>query len=459
MADNETIADNRYLRGAFAPVAAETTATELVVSGELPPSMSGTYVRNGPNPAVTPQAMSHWFVGDGMLHGVRVEGGRALWYRNRYLRTGKLATEAGFDTPDRAETVNPFNPANTSVVGHAGRRFALCEAGLPYEFGPELESLGPWDYGGAVTAAMIAHPKVDPASGELFTVGYAATAPFLTFFRMDADGAVQATFPIDLPRSVMVHDCALTRRYLAVYDLPVVFDPRLIAGPTFPYRWDPEGSARIGLVPRDATGGEAVTWFEVEPGYVFHTVNAYDRPDGAVVVDAMRYPEIFQDMDGATRFGPLSGCLPSRHRYSMHPGTGVVKEEVLDDRPSEFPRIDERNTCSEYRYAYGVGLEQTGSDGDISFGGVVSHDLTTGSSSTWDPGPGRTACEMTFVPAGGAAAEGDGWLVGFVNDETAARAELVVLAAADLAAGPVATVHVPARVPLGFHGTWFPTPS
>lgn len=456
MADDETIADNRYLRGAFAPVTGETTATELEVSGELPPSMSGTYVRNGPNPATTPQGMSHWFLGDGMLHGVRIEGGRALWYRNRYLRTHKLSTEAGFAPPERPETVNPFNPANTSVTTHAGRRFALCEGGLPYEFGPQLESLGPWDYAGAVTAPMIAHPKIDPRTGELLTVGYAATPPYLTFFRIDAAGAVRAAFPVDLPRSVMVHDCALTDRFLAVYDMPVCFDPQLLTGPTFPYRWDPDGTARIGLIPRDGVDAGGVAWFEVEPGYVFHTVNSYDRPDGSVVIDAMRYPEVFQDMDATTRFGPLSGCVPSRHRYTLDPVGGVVKEDVLDDRPIEFPRVDERCTAGDYRHSYGVGLELAASGAEVGFGGVVHHDLATGASTEWVPGPGRTACETTFVPDGDDATEGEGWLVGFVNDEMAAQAELVVLAAADVAAGPVATVTVPARVPLGFHGTWLP---
>lgn len=456
MADYETIADNRYLRGAFAPVTGETSATELEVHGELPPVLSGTYVRNGPNPATTPRAMSHWFLGDGMLHGVRIEGGRARWYRNRYMRTHKLATEAGFDEAERPETVNPFNPANTSVVAHAGRRFALCEAGLPFEFGPQLESVGPWDYGGAVTAAMVAHPKIDPSSGELLSVGYSAMEPFLTFFRIGADGVVRRSFPIDMPRSVMVHDCAVTERFLAVYDMPVCFDPQLLARPTFPYRWDPDASARIGLVPRDAAGGDEVKWFEVDAGYVFHTVNSYDRPDGTVVIDAMRYPEVFQDMDGATRFGPLSGCLPQRYRYTIEPVTGEVTEDVVDDRPNEFPRVDERFTGSEYRYAFGVGLEGSGPGGDVSFTGVVSHDLDTGAHSIWVPGPGRTPCETTFVPAGDAAAEGDGWLIGFVNDETAAQAELVVLSATDVAAGPVASVRIPARVPLGFHGTWFP---
>ena len=70
---------NPYLAGGFAPVQHEYTLTDLAVTGAIPDHLDGRYLRNGPNPR---QATAHWFTGDGMIHGVRIESGRAKWYRN-----------------------------------------------------------------------------------------------------------------------------------------------------------------------------------------------------------------------------------------------------------------------------------------------------------------------------------------------------------------------------------------
>jgi carotenoid cleavage dioxygenase len=57
-----------HLRGNFAPVQQEVTAFRLDVQGAIPPELRGVYLRNGPNPKTGRSA--HWFLGDGMLHGV-----------------------------------------------------------------------------------------------------------------------------------------------------------------------------------------------------------------------------------------------------------------------------------------------------------------------------------------------------------------------------------------------------
>ena len=71
-----------YLEGNFAPVSREVTALDLPVEGAIPPELRGLYLRNGPNPRGG-EDPGHWFVGDGMVHGVRLGDGRAAWYRNR----------------------------------------------------------------------------------------------------------------------------------------------------------------------------------------------------------------------------------------------------------------------------------------------------------------------------------------------------------------------------------------
>lgn len=122
--------------GVYAPVHDELTAFDLPVTGTLPPELTGWYLRNGPNPR---EDSKHWFTGDGMVHGVRLENGRAAWYRNRWVRTDS------FDDPElklynENGTRNLHaSVANTHVVNHAGRTLALVESSLPYEITTDLE--------------------------------------------------------------------------------------------------------------------------------------------------------------------------------------------------------------------------------------------------------------------------------------------------------------------------------
>ena len=70
--------------GNYAPVFNELTTFDLPVGRAIPRELNGWYLRNGPSPR---HATVHWFRGDGMIHGVRLENGRAAWYRNRWVRT------------------------------------------------------------------------------------------------------------------------------------------------------------------------------------------------------------------------------------------------------------------------------------------------------------------------------------------------------------------------------------
>ena len=75
-----------------------------------------------------------------------------------------------------------------------------------------------------------------------------------------------------------------------------------------------------------------------------------------------------------------------------------------------------------------------------------------------DYGPGRMTLEPVFVPREGATDEDDGWVMSYVYDATTDRSDVVILDAQDFTGDPVATIHLPVRVPFGFHGNWIPTP-
>ncbi|WP_137294817.1 carotenoid oxygenase family protein [Nocardioides dongxiaopingii] len=463
---------SRYLQDEFAPVAEELTALDLTVSGRLPAHLDGRYLRIGPNPAQDPAALAaagyHWFLGEGMVHGVRLEDGHARWYRNRWVR------------PDAGD----FAP-NTNVVQHAGRTMALVEAGAPpYELDDELDTVGRCGFAGDLRAGYTAHPHEDPATGELHAVSYSWTrGNRVDYSVLDAAGSLRHQLEIEVHGSPMMHDCALTEHHLVVYDLPVTFDIDMVAGkaprplrlptrlalnrvvgrnpvsdkvveamtrgrgvPTqLPYSWDDDYPARIGLLPRDATDGSAVRWFDVDPCYVFHTLNAFEVPGtDEVVVDVVRHDRMF-----ATRFdGPDEGPA-SLVRFTLDLASGRASEHRFDEHPQEFPRHDERLTGRRHRFGYSVGFDD-GRLGDT----VLKHDTVAGTTQERRLGAGRLAGEMTFVPSSPDAAEDDGVLMGYVHDLARGLSDLVLLDAGTLE--DVATVHLPGRVPAGFHGSWAP---
>ncbi|NBP85561.1 MAG: carotenoid oxygenase, partial [Mycobacteriaceae bacterium] len=188
---------NIYLQGNFAPVDAEVTSFDLEVIGQIPAELEGRYLRNGPNPVtVENPEQHHWFAGPGMVHGVRLRGGRAEWYRNRHVRSQAVCAALGEDiTADQ-----PVSSPNTNVAAWAGRTLALVEAGgAPVEMGYELDTLGARPFGAVPPGGFTAHPKYDPQTGEWHAMCY-AWAQWLDHIKyvvVDAGGTVSKT--VDIP--------------------------------------------------------------------------------------------------------------------------------------------------------------------------------------------------------------------------------------------------------------------
>jgi carotenoid cleavage dioxygenase len=384
-----------------------------------------------------------------MVHGLRLRDGKAEWYRNRWVRDPGLAAVLGESPPP-----TPYGPevmsfaANTNVIGHAGKTFAIVEAGAPpIELTDELDTVCVSDFDGTLEHPFSAHPKRDPDTGELHVVVYHwAWGNQVRYLVVGTDGRVRRQVDVPVAGGPMVHDCAITETSVLLFDLPCTFDLELaMAGTPLPYRWNPDYVARVGVLPRDG-GADDVRWCEVEPCYVFHPLNAYDTPDGRVVVDVVRYPTMFaRDL-----LGPGDG--PTRlDRWTIDPSAGKVLEETLDDHPQEFPRLDERLVGKPHRYGYGA---YWGSP--VALAHAIKHDLVAGTSEVHDYGPGRSTMEPVFVPRAPDAAEDDGWVLSHVYDAASNTTDVVILHAQDFGGDPVATIHLPVRVPYGFHGNWVP---
>ena len=438
-----------YLSGNYGPVSEEVTAFDLPVVGELPVELSGRYLRNGPNPIepVDP-ATHHWFMGDGMVHGIRLREGAAEWYRNRYVGSTHVSAVRGTADIAGPNWNDSAHGPNTNVGGFAGRTWAMVEAGgCPVELTYELETVGRNDFDGTLPGAFTAHPKVDPDTGEMHAMVYAwgQWLDHVQYVVVAPDGKVSRT--VDIPLGMtMLHDMSLTARYAVVYDQPCTVDLDLAFAGRFPFRWNPDYGNRVGLLPRDG-GADDIVWIDLPIGYAFHPMNAYDAPDGKVVIDICNYPKMFEH----DLLGPFGdGNLGRLERWELDPAARTASITVIDASANEFPRHRGSLTGKPYRYGYCAAPAM-----DLTSGWpTIKHDLHTGERTVFDHGPGRAAGEPVFVGKQGRTEEDAGWLVTYVHDLGAGTAEFVVMDAEDLGRGYVAQVPLPQRIPFGFHGNW-----
>jgi len=272
--------------------------------------------------------------------------------------------------------------------------------------------------------------------------------PYLRLHVVDAGGTLTRTQEIPLPVATMMHDFAITERNVVFMDLPVVYDFSLLEDRPIPARWKPDNGARVGVLPRD--GSRDVEWYDVELGYVFHTLNAYDDGD-RVVLDVIRHPKMF-DRD-------IYGVADGRgqlYRWTIDTGSRRVREELLDERVQELPRIDSRRLTRPYRYGYTLLTDRTRDKTTPLFEGLAKHDHRTGRVEVARFGAGSSPGEGVFVPGG--EGEDDGWVLAYVYDAGRDASDLVILDATDFSGKPVGRVRMPQRVPNGFHGLWMPSP-
>lgn len=418
-------AENPYLLGPYAPVTGEMTATALNVVGSLPEALNGTYMRIGPNPVTPPEPGAyHWFAGDGMVHGVHIAGDQAQWYRNRYIRSNQVSAALG-ETPAPGPRYERGDTVNTNVISHAGKVLALVEAGgFPVELDSLLGTVAYSDLDGSLRlGGFTAHPHLDHDSGELHAICYnGGDRQFIRHVVVGTDGLVRREVKIPVADGPMIHDCAITKRFVLILDLPVTFSvPAARAGSVMPNGWNCDHPARIGLLPREGTA-EDVIWCAVEAAHVFHPCNAYDLPDGRVVMDVAVHDRLFD----AERTEEPGSSIVTFERWTCDPQTKSVERRVIDAVVQEFPRCDERLTGKPYRFAYTVTLDEGRSHtGGLS--GVIAHDLLTGDRKEHDFGAGRIPGEFIFVPRCANSDENDGWLMGFVLDTNRSATDLVLL--------------------------------
>ena len=468
--------DHPYRSGAWTPNVREWDADDLEVEGEIPTDLDGVYLRNTENPVHPSIGMYHPFDGDGMLHQLRFHDGHAS-YRNRFIRTdGFLAEQEAaqslwtgmLDAPERSLRRDGWgargrmkDASSTDVVVHNGKALTtFWQCGDVYQLDPTTlveEGRAPWSADFPSPTGVSAHPKLDERTGELLVFGYGKEAPYLHYGVVSPDGRLVHSIDVPLPGPRLPHDMAFTEHYAILNDLPLFWDPQLLAQGVHLPRYFPDVPSRFAIVPRRG-GTEDIRWFEADPTYVLHWINAYEDGD-EVVLDGFfqhqpspRKEEGASKMTTAYRYLDLHQLDTRPHRWRFNLATGQTKEEPLSDQVMEFGMINAQRAGLPYRYSYNM----TGAPGWFLFDGLVKHDLVSGAEERYAFDEGVYASETPFAPRPNATAEDDGYLVTFTTDAGRCRSECLVFEATDIAAGPVARIRLPEQISSGTHSCWTP---
>lgn len=465
-----------FLHGHHAPNRFEADAPDLVIEGEIPDDLAGVFYRNGPEPLHPTRGDEyHWFDGDGMVYGFFIENGRVSM-RNRWVRTEKFELEkaAGerlFGVFGNPMTADPsvqgkrYNTANTNIIVHGGKLLALMEGAPPVEMHPrDLSTLGEEHYGGTISTTFSAHPKIDYATGELINIGAMINGPMgaaeIRYDIIDRTGALTHSQVIPVPHMSLMHTFFVTENWVVFPVLPIDTDlGRFMRGGPMT-AWVNDRPSKLAVMPRRGSA-DAVRWFEYDPRHMFHELNVWEQ-DGKIIADvaAANGTALFPDETGVR--ATHSGTRQSLRRWTidLNANSDMLREEVLNERDLQFPRPDDRLMTRKTRQAFAnINLESRDARAE-GLDAVLRFDTETGAEDIYHFGKGAAAGELIFAPRLGAKTgpegEADGYAMTLVHRANALGSELAIFHALDIAAGPVARVRIPFRVPSGFHCNFYP---
>ncbi len=471
--------DHPFLHGPFTPTMEEWVADtdSMKVIGEIPKDLHGMYVRNTHNQVHESIGMYHPFDGDGMLHAMHFEDGKAT-YRNRFVQTtGFLAEQAagrslwpGMLSPQLGARRGwgamgaMKDNAGTDVKIHAGKLLASMSQGSePWRLDPfTLETLGAEpNWAMKVPDGVASHYKVDNATGEMMFFNYPEKPPYMNYGVVDKNNQLVHYVPIELPGARWPHDLGITKNYTILHDLPFHFDEQLLAKGQRKMMFYRDKPARFGVLPRYGDSA-SVRWFEATPCHILHLANCYEDGDW-VVMDGCIMPDPHKPNVGQSlaegrqaAYDKIRAHLDKHnnptlmYRWRFNMKTGETREEQIDDEITEFPIVANDYVGLPYRYSYNVLYQK----GEWLFRGLKRYDMVSRKTQSLEYGPGCYGSEPQVGRRIGSKAEDDGYVLTFVNNMVDNRSECWVIPAEDITKGPLARIILPHRISAGTHAAW-----
>ena len=456
--------DHPYLQGAWEPFYDEYEVINLDCVGELPKDISGIYIRNTENQIHEPIGRFHPFDGDGLLHSIIFQNGKAD-YRNKFIQTDGFLVEEKFKKSKWAGLMERpgvselpgwgaqgclKDTSSTDVVVHAGKVLTtFYQCGDGYNMNPmNLEPIGkaPW----VPTDGVSAHTKVDLKTGELLFFNYSKKAPFMHYGVVDRDNNLIHYTPIPLPGPRLPHDMAFTKNFSILNDLPLFWDAEMLKRNIHATRLH-DLPSRFAVIPRYGSV-EDIKWFEANPTYCLHWNNAYENGDEIILEGYFQenpepgnYDNAPPGLERMMAFLDNHLLKPRLHRWRFNLVTGETKEESLDDKILEFGAINQQ-----HRYSYSMMPTM----GWFTFDGICKHDHEIGESEIYNFGKGIFGSEVCFAPRENSKDEDDGYLVSIITDINLRSSSCVLFDAKNITKGPICSMLLPQQICSGTHATW-----
>ena len=467
------------------PSRIEADIADLQHEGTIPPELDGAFYRVQPDPQFPPRLGDDIaFNGDGMITRFHFHDGQCD-FRQRWAQTDKWKLENAAGQALFGAYRNPLtdddsvkgqirSTANTNAWLFGGKLWALKEDSPALVMDPAtMETVGYEKFGGKMTGqTFTAHPKIDPVTGNMVAIGYAASGlctDDVCYYEVSPEGELIREEWFKVPYYCMMHDFGVTPDYLVLHIVPSVGSwERLEQGKPH-FGFDTSRPVYLGVIPRrGALKPEDIRWFKRDNCFASHVLNAWQEGTRIhfITPEAKNnmFP-FFPDVNDAP-FNPMEAASHLTDWVVDLASNGDEFAEInrLTDTVSEFPRIDDRFTGVKNRYGWGLEMDMRrpvelkgGSAGGMLMNCLFFKDLETGAEQHWWAGPVSTLQEPCFIPRSRQAPEGDGWIVQVCNRLEEHRSDLLLFDALEIEKGPIATIQVPIRLRFGLHGNFAPS--
>lgn len=474
--------DTPSFTGFNTPSRIEADIADLSHEGVIPPELNGAFYRVQPDPMFPPRLGDDIaFNGDGMITRFHIHDGQ-VDFRQRWAKTDKWKLESAAGkglfgayrnplTDDESVKGRIRSTANTNAFLFAGKLWAMKEDSPALLMDPAtMETVGFEKFGGRMTGeTFTAHPKIDPATGNMVAIGYAASglcSDDVTYMEVSPQGELIREEWFKVPYYCMMHDFGITEDYLILHIVPSIGSWERLEKGLPHFGFDTTMPVYLGVIPRrDGVTDADIRWFKRDNCFASHVMNAFQ--EGTKI--HFDVPEsknnmfpFFPDVHGAP-FDPI-GAMSRLTRWTVDMASnGEEFDSVvrLTETTGEFPRIDDRFTGRAYRYGWMLEMDPArpveikgGSAAGQIMNCLFLKDLETGAEQHWWCGPTSSLQEPCFVPRGSGAPEGEGWIVQVCNRLDEHRSDLLIFDAMAIEQGPVATIHIPIRLRFGLHGNW-----